>query len=165
MYFATHTVTLTDATPGTIFFCFYIFCCIWYSRIVTNGKAIGFRTYREKERQQPAFFMRKYYVILDACFLFRPSTASTRSACTVLRLCQPTPSQRRLWEASTSVKPSRTFWRETYTPVISSCAHTPVLQTCPSHGRNSQVGCHRHYGFVLGYDIKLQHEPEISAGS
>lgn len=72
-------------------------------------------------------------------FLLRPSTVSTRSVCTVSHSSQPTPSQRRPLEAYTSVKPSRTFWRETCTPVTSSCAHTPVLPTYPSHARNSQV--------------------------
>lgn len=75
-----------------------------------------------------------------ACFLYRPLTVSTRLVYIALHLSQPTPSQRRRSEASTSVRQSRTFWRETCIPVISSCAHTPVLPTCPNHDRNSQVG-------------------------
>lgn len=59
-------------------------------------------------------------------FLPRPLTVSTRSACTASPSCQPTRSQRRHSEASTSVKPSRTSWKEICTPAISSCALTPV---------------------------------------
>lgn len=81
-----------------------------------------------------------YETISHACLLHRPLTASTRSACTALPSSQPTLCPRLHSEASTSVKPNRTFWKETCTLVISSCAHTPVSPTCPNHDRSSQVG-------------------------
>lgn len=77
--------------------------------------------------------------------MLRPSIVSTRLAFIVSHLSQPTPFQRRLWEGSISAKPSRIFWREICTPVISSCAHTHVSPTFPSLARNSQVGWLRLY--------------------
>lgn len=98
-----------------------------------------------------------FAIILD-CFycLLRPLTASTKLACTASPLSQPTPFQRHLLEASISVKPSRTSWKEICTPVISSCAHTPVLPTCPSHVRNNQVRCFKPYSKYQKINIKIR---------
>lgn len=78
-------------------------------------------------------------------FLSRPSIASTKLAFTASHLSQPTLFQRHLWEGSISAKPSRIFWREICTPVISLCARTHVSPISPSLARNSQVGWLRLY--------------------
>ena len=82
-----------------------------------------------------------FLISLNVCLgcFHRPSTVSTRWGCTAWLWSRPTPSPRHPWVAFTSVRPSRTSWRATYTPATSSCAPTPVSPTCLSHGRNSQV--------------------------
>jgi len=95
------------------------------------------------QRSRPLVVSTENAALTHDYLSLRPSTASTRWACSACLWSRPTLSLRPLWVASTCRRSSSCTWRGGCTPATCSCAPTPASPTCPNHGRNNQVGTGR----------------------